>query len=761
MEKKNIRLGIVGTGRIANRFIPEVSLIKQFTVEAVYNPTKRSAENFAKKHMIAEYMDDYDSFLSKIDAVYIASPHGTHYLYAKKAIMEKKHVLCEKPMVLERSQAQELFDLADEYGCVLMEGIKTLYAPGFEKLCDLISEGTIGIVRDVEASFTKLVSGGRELEANGESGSLTELGSYVLCGIFCSLGYHYKTLHFESIRNEDKVDIYTKAYFIYDSAYATAKVGLGVKSEGEMVISGTEGCILVKAPWWKTSRIEIHREDVRENITLEIPFEGDGLRYELKEFYRQIEQLAEEKGNKNKELSIAIADVMEQFLSHTIIPLKVYPGRTIYSSTGRIGFDQADRMSSMHFYKASVGSRLHLLDNRYYYNVATYAMRYDDKYIYTYDYEPEESWTTYRHDLYGDTYIQNDYVFHDECYFRICLKKVSGEAFTQEDADRINQILEYQTKIRKTVLKPWFRDEIVKVSDEVNQERTDKHLAFALMTDTHYTINGTWEDTVLNIQRVNERVSLDGIIHLGDWTDGMLSSDLIKDYVHKMQKDLSECGCPIYAALGNHDSNYFSSTPELLDWTEQVKLYLPADVEKPYYYKDFPQNKLRCIFLASFDVHEKVRYGFWIEEIEWLEKTLAETDTEWSVIVFSHDAPMEELDYWTDEIRNGEKLMEVLEQYQDRTNGNLMAYIHGHTHADFIYDKKSFPIISIGCTKCEFFLEKKPEGAVCYPRKPQTISQDLWDVLLIDTEKKQLQFIRFGAGENRTILCSRKVKEGG
>lgn len=751
LVENKIKLGIVGTGRIADRFINEVRFVEGIEIAAVYNPNAESVKKFAHHHKIALYTDNYDRLLKEIDAVYIASPHGTHFEYAKNALLNGIHVLCEKPMVLKKVHMEVLMSLADRNGCVLLEGVKCLYAPGFQKVLELAASGTIGTIYDVEACFTKLSpENARELQPGEESGSFLELGSYVLCAVLSCLGTNYESVQFESIRDKNQVDIYTKAYFKYKNAFAAVKVGLGVKSEGELLISGTKGYILVQAPWWKTSVIEIRRENPNDNQKIQIPFEGEGLRYELKEFVQRIRSRENaEQTEGEKQLLLQMAECMERFRGKKQIPLKVREGATIYSSTGRIGYGQPDRMSSIHYYKAYSGCRLHLKDASYYYNVATYALRFDEKYIYTYDYEPEESWTTYRHDLYGDTYIQNDYIFHDKCYFRICLKKKDGSSFSSEEAGRINEIIEYEMSDCENASNSCFRKEIERVTNEIQSKRKKEQLLLAVLTDSHFTVNGTWEETVSNLQAVNENVRFDAIIHLGDWTDGMVPMEITKDYVESMKTGLGKCGCPLYSALGNHDSNYFRDNQERMTFEEQISLYMPFDVQMPYYFKDFAEYNLRCIFLASFDPDEQIRYGFWSGELEWLDKTLENTPRDWCVIVFSHDAPVAELDYWADEIRNGELLVEILEAYQNKTKGSLLAYIHGHTHADYIDSKRNFPVVSVGCAKCESFKEFKPEGAVCHCRKIGTVSQDLWDALLVDTKDKQLQFIRFGAGKNR------------
>ncbi len=83
-----------------------------------------------------------------------------------------------------------------------------------------------------------------------------------------------------------------------------------------------------------------------------------------------------------------------------------------------------------------------------------------------------------------------------------------------------------------------------------------------------------------------------------------------------------------------------------------------------------------------------------------------------------------------------------------------MAYIHGHNHADQIYQERAFPIISIGCNKLEDFKDKKPEGAYTPDRKRFTVTQELWDVMIVSCDNDKIEFVRFGAGEDRTVELS-------
>ncbi len=310
------RIGIVGSGRIANRFIPEAKLVSGVSVQGVYNPHTDSAREFAKKWEI-EYYEDIDSFYRNVDAVYVATPHETHYRYIKEALGHGKHVISEKPMVLRKAEAEELFELAKENNLVLMEGIKTAYCPGFTKLLGIATSGRIGNIRNVEACFTKLEHPkNREMTDVMYGGSFLELGSYCLLPLLKLFGTEYEELRFDTIKDEENgIDLFTKAYFKYKNGLTQATCGLGVKSEGKLMISGTRGYIVVDAPWWKTNYFEVHYENSGEVEKHSHTFLGDGLRYEISDFVALINGNDKRVFRLSRVESICMAQVMEEFMN--------------------------------------------------------------------------------------------------------------------------------------------------------------------------------------------------------------------------------------------------------------------------------------------------------------------------------------------------------------------------------------------------------------------------------------------------------------
>lgn len=308
------RIGLVGNGRIAGRFLHEAKCVSGVNVEGVYNPHRESAEDFAGRYGINAY-GSLQEFYDNVDIVYVASPHETHYGYVKDALLHDKHVLCEKPIALDRKQAEELFRIASETGKILFECIKTAYCPGFNKLIDVACSGMIGSIRYVDACFTKLENEDtRELRDEVYGGSFTELGSYCLLPAMKLFGREYEDVRFETIHGKNGLDLFTKASLRFEKGLATATCGLGVKAEGRLLIAGTKGYIVAEAPWWKTTYFEVHYEDAGTVEKYSERYLGDGLRYEISDCLSRINGSEKVNFKLTRGESIAIAGIMERFL---------------------------------------------------------------------------------------------------------------------------------------------------------------------------------------------------------------------------------------------------------------------------------------------------------------------------------------------------------------------------------------------------------------------------------------------------------------
>ncbi len=313
-KQTTIRVGIVGCGNIAKRFVPESGFVNGVEIVGAYDCEATVAKSFVQDNYLPNQYASYDDLLVDVDAVYIATPHLSHYELTKQALQAKKHVLCEIPLVLEQEQARELYALGEENGVILMEAHKTAHCPAFNHLMVMIKSGAIGEVVDIEASLSRLLPDKtrREFDVTQAGGSMYESGVYPLLPIFKILGTDYKNLNIYS-RMENGVDIYTKGVLRYPTAVCSFKLGLGVKTEGNLIISGTKGYAYVEAPWWKTDYFELRYEDQNQNKKFFYKWDGEGLRYEIQEWMSCILNKRFSSARLRRRESIAMAGVMQQF----------------------------------------------------------------------------------------------------------------------------------------------------------------------------------------------------------------------------------------------------------------------------------------------------------------------------------------------------------------------------------------------------------------------------------------------------------------
>ena len=309
-----VNIGIIGTGSIASRFVPESKNVNSASVSVAYNPNQEECVSFCEKFLIPIVARDLEELYENCDAVYIASPHYTHYEYAKSALNAGKPVLCETPFVFSKKQAEELYSIAEKKGLLLQIALKTAYCPAFGHLFSLLKSGVIGEIVEVNASVTTLTDeNSAKLDSKHFGGSMSENACFPLLPIFKFLGTKFRNINFYSKMKND-VDMFTKAVFRYDHAVASFQVGLGVKTEGSLTIAGTKGYVYVPAPWWKTDCFEVRYEDQNYNKKYFYPYVGEGLRYEIKDFVAAILTDGYYFSKVSKEENLMMAEVQEIYI---------------------------------------------------------------------------------------------------------------------------------------------------------------------------------------------------------------------------------------------------------------------------------------------------------------------------------------------------------------------------------------------------------------------------------------------------------------
>ena len=284
ITQNSLNMGIVGDDLYLNKFYSESKYVNGLVIKGIY--TTRN-QNECKAFEEIEIYSNYDALLQDVDAVYIHSYPNMHYELIKKALNRGKHVLCEAPMTLQKEQYDEIKNLAKLKDCVLMDSIRTAFSTAYDRLLLLIKSGLIGDVKLIDVTCTSLRNGNY---SNREWNSLCAWGPNAMLPIFQILGtdYVHKQMICKVADDNDLYDLFTKIDFVYPNAVGTIKVGQGVKAEGEMIISGTKGYIIVPAPWWKMDYFEARFENQDNNKRYFYQLEGEGIRYELVAFRNNV-----------------------------------------------------------------------------------------------------------------------------------------------------------------------------------------------------------------------------------------------------------------------------------------------------------------------------------------------------------------------------------------------------------------------------------------------------------------------------------------
>lgn len=321
-EKRSLRLGLVGESNILKKVFKESQYVNGIQISGMYTEDKAAMEEILDT---IETYNSYEELLDNSDAVYIITSPKFHYRDIREALEQGKHVLCESPIALSEQECQKLFQLADEQKCVLMDAIKTAYSTAYHRMLLLVKTGKIGVPKSIEATCTSI----REIDSTDINkmerswNSISAWGPTALLPVLQIFGTDYRDCRIVTWLDNEQYhyDAFTKIDFCYPDSVASVKVGQGVKSEGELIISGTKGYIYVPAPWWKTEYFEVRYENPENNRRYFYQLDGEGIRYELVSFARSIEA-GKTVSNVEKNISCNIAGIMEQFMDGDVVKIR-------------------------------------------------------------------------------------------------------------------------------------------------------------------------------------------------------------------------------------------------------------------------------------------------------------------------------------------------------------------------------------------------------------------------------------------------------
>ena len=272
-----VRLSIISDPGMASRFEAEAAAVNGIDVIS-----KHTYDD------VAGHAGCLKGYLDDVDAVIICGQYAKKSEMIMEAIEYGKHVLYVPPAFSTLREAQKALEKASGKRLILQEGIKTLHFPAFKHLLLLVESGEIGRVRDVDLSCSQNPRGFNPEEADWQDGAMFDWAGLAMMPAACMLGAEPTDVSFNSVVNEGGCPVFTRCQLEYPGATAAITVGKGVKTENDMVITGSKGYVYVPSPWWLTDYFEIRHEDLTKTRKYFWGYEGEGLRYEILEFVRRI-----------------------------------------------------------------------------------------------------------------------------------------------------------------------------------------------------------------------------------------------------------------------------------------------------------------------------------------------------------------------------------------------------------------------------------------------------------------------------------------
>lgn len=257
-----LRWGVLGAGRIAQRFVAELSSTGAATVSGVASKDRARAARLACAAPGAEAFDSYAALLAdpRIDAVYIATLHPQHEELIVAAASAGKHILCEKPLTIDGPTAEAAVYAAAAAGVALVEAMMYRFQPQTQALRRVLERGSIGTPLHVSVSCAfaaPFEPGDRLFDKEQGGGAILDVGCYAMSFARMVAGWVLRDdaaepseLHGGGHLAQSGVDDWAVATLVFPGGFtAQARTGTRLGEAQDAVIYGSEGSVYVANPW--------------------------------------------------------------------------------------------------------------------------------------------------------------------------------------------------------------------------------------------------------------------------------------------------------------------------------------------------------------------------------------------------------------------------------------------------------------------------------------------------------------------------------
>ncbi|TXD46433.1 Gfo/Idh/MocA family protein [Polaribacter sp. IC073] len=286
MKNKKIRWGIIGLGKIANKFATDLATVENAELFAVASRRQPNADEFAQKYKAKKAFNSYKELAkdSEVDAIYIATPHSFHKEHAILCLQNKKAVLCEKPFAMNLQEVTEMITVAKENNVLLMEALWTYFLPHFNYVLDIVKNEKFGQIKSLEADFgfyKPYTTESRLFKKEVGGGSLLDIGIYPVFAALSTLGKPV-AIEANAAFFENGADSECNMVFKYKKAKATLKSTLKEETPTEAIFTFDKAIVKINTRFQEPSTITIFENGKEETIDFKI--NAIGYNFEIAHF---------------------------------------------------------------------------------------------------------------------------------------------------------------------------------------------------------------------------------------------------------------------------------------------------------------------------------------------------------------------------------------------------------------------------------------------------------------------------------------------
>ena len=262
-----ISWGIIGLGRMANRFAIAIKEVENAKLLGIASKNVNRLNNFGEQYNIENKFrfNSYDEILNsnEINSIYISTLNNTHAEIIIKAAKAKKNILCEKPVTTSYSDTVKVFETLNKSNVFFLEAVAYRTHPQTQFVINKIIEGEIGEVENIDSTFgfshRKLDPRSRLFDPKLGGGAILDVGCYPVS--FSSLIANIKEREDGELVEPEFLDVSGSlcSTGVEECAYATlkynnkiiAKVGAAIRlnMKNQTLIEGSKGSILINSPW--------------------------------------------------------------------------------------------------------------------------------------------------------------------------------------------------------------------------------------------------------------------------------------------------------------------------------------------------------------------------------------------------------------------------------------------------------------------------------------------------------------------------------